>query len=237
MGRQRRARTQTRIVSAAMRVFAEKGPDGAVIDDFVRAAGIAHGTFYNYFTRTDELLLAISKALEDALIRAIEEVIAPLEPGVARVAGGVRLWLAWAQGDPAGCGFIVRSRFRGPLVEERLAADLRDGLQAGDIDVPSVAAGRDLLVGTVLEAMHRLLSGPVAPGYLDEVVEVVLRGLGVDRSAVRRLLRETVPAAAQFTLPIELKAPSSPPSPPSPPRSRRAASARGPRRPPARSGG
>jgi AcrR family transcriptional regulator len=237
VGRQRRERTQTRIVSAAMRVFAEKGPEAAVIDDFVREAGIARGTFYNYFTRTDELLLAVSKALEDALIRAIEEVIEPLEPGVERVACGVRSWLAWAQHDPTGCGFVVRSRFRGPLVEKRLASDLRDGLRAGDINVPSVAVGRDLVVGTVLEAMHRLLSGPVAPGYLEEVTEVVLMGLGVDRSAVRRLLRRPVPVAAQFTLPFDLRAPSSPTSPPSPPRSRPAASARGPRRPPARSGG
>lgn len=236
VGRQRRARTQVRIVSAAMRVFAEKGPEAAVIDDFVREAGIARGTFYNYFTRTDELLLAVSRALEDALIQAIEEVIAPLEPGIERVACGVRLWLAWAQGDPTGCAFVVRSRFRGPLVEERLARDLRDSVRAGAVDLPSVAVGRDLIVGTLLEAMHRLLGGPVPPGYLDEVAAVVLRGLGVDRPTVRRLMRRPV-AAAPFTIPGEFRAPSSSPSPPSPPRSRPAASARGPRRPPARSSG
>lgn len=237
VGRQRRARTQTRIVSAAMRVFAAKGPEAAVIDDVVREAGIARGTFYNYYTRTDELLLAVSTALEDALIRSIREVIAPLEPGVERVASGVRLWLAWAQGDPIGCGFVVRSRFRGPLVEKQLASDLRDGMVAGDIAVSSVAVGRDLIVGTVLEAMQRLLGGPMPTGYLDEVAEVILRGLGVERSTVRRLLRRPVAAATRFSMPVELRVPSSPPSPPSPPRSRPAAFARGPRRPPARSGG
>jgi AcrR family transcriptional regulator len=210
VGRERRARTHARIVAAAMRVFAEKGPDAPVIDDFIRAAGVARGTFYNYFTRTDELLLAVSRSLEARLIRAIEAVIEPLEPGVERVASGVRFWLAWAQGDPTGCSFVVRSRFRGPLVEKQLAADLRDGLEAGDFEFPSVAIGRDLVVGTLLEAMHRMINERVPPGYLDGVATTVLRGLGVDRRSVGRLMRRPVPEPARLGLSLEIRVPSSP---------------------------
>ena len=44
-----------RIIEAALRVFAEKGPDVAVIDDFIHAAGVARGTFYNHFRTTEDL--------------------------------------------------------------------------------------------------------------------------------------------------------------------------------------
>ena len=52
VGRQRRARTQARILEAAFEVFARKGPDAPVIDDFIQAAGVARGTFYNHFRTT-----------------------------------------------------------------------------------------------------------------------------------------------------------------------------------------
>ena len=39
---------------------AEHGPDIPVVDDFVKAAGVSRGTFYNYFKSTSELFEAIA---------------------------------------------------------------------------------------------------------------------------------------------------------------------------------
>ena len=41
VGRERRARTQARILETALGVFAVKGPSTPVIDDFIKAAGVA----------------------------------------------------------------------------------------------------------------------------------------------------------------------------------------------------
>jgi len=193
VGRERRARTQQRIVAAALRVFAEKGPDAAVIDDFIREAGVARGTFYNYFTRTGDLLVAVTQALEDDLIQSINAEMSLLRDPVSRVATGLRLWLAWARDNPVGCAFIVRSRFRGPLVEHQLTADLRDGLDAGAFDFPDVRIARDLVVGSVLEAMHRLLTPPVPRNYADGIVRMILAGLGLDGSVTEEALKWPVP--------------------------------------------
>lgn len=193
VGMERRARTKARILAAAMRVFAEKGPDAPVIDDFIREAGVARGTFYNYFTRTDQLLVAVSRSLEDDLMLSIEEEIAGLEDPVERLATGVRLWLRWARSDPVWCAFIVRSRFRGRLVERQLTADLRDGRLAGSFEFPSIRIGRDLVVGTILEAMHRIMTSPVSLAYADGVARAILRGLGLDTHTIGRLLARPVP--------------------------------------------
>jgi AcrR family transcriptional regulator len=194
VGQQRRARTQARIITAALRVFAEKGTDAPVIDDFIREAGIARGTFYNYFTRPEQLLVAVSRSLEDDLMLSIEAEIGGLRDPVERLATGARLWLRWAHTDRVWCAFIVRSRFRGPLVERQLTADLEGGRRAGAFEFPSVEIARDLVVGTILEAMHRIMTTRVSRTYTDGVVQTILRGLGLDTRAIEKVLGQPAPA-------------------------------------------
>ncbi|HEX7373643.1 MAG TPA: TetR/AcrR family transcriptional regulator [Steroidobacteraceae bacterium] len=194
VGQERRARTRSHIIATALQVFAAKGPDTPVIDDFIRAAGVARGTFYNYFTSTQDLLTAVSTSLEDDLIRAIESEIGALEDPALRLATGLRLWLRWSQSDPTWCGFVVRSRFRGAMVERTLQKDLLDGRKAGALEFASVEAARDVVVGTVLEAMHRILTTRVSRSYPDEVARCVLQALGIERRTVTRLLDRPLPA-------------------------------------------
>lgn len=202
VGQERRARTQTRIVAAALRVFASKGADAPVIDDFIREAGIARGTFYNYFTRTEELLVAVSRSLEDDLMQSIEAEMGDLQDPVLRLATGVRLWLSWARADRVWCAFIVRSRFRGPLVERQLTADLKGGRRAGAFVYPNVETARDLVVGTVLEAMHRIMTKRVPAAYTDGVARAILQGLGLEARAIEKAMTRRLPALRRPVRPL-----------------------------------
>ncbi len=209
VGIERRARTKARIVTAALRVFAAKGTDTPVIDDFIREAGVAHGTFYNYFTRTDQLLLAVSRSLEDDLMLSIEAEMRELRDPVVRLATGVRLWLGWARADPVWCAFIVKSRFRGALVEQQLQSDLKHGRKAGAFRFTSVAVARDLVVGTILEAMSRIMTTPVPKAYTDGVAWAILTGLGLDPTRTDQLLKTPVPRLRRPVQRVGIKAPSS----------------------------
>lgn len=199
VARQRRARMRARILAAAMDVFAEKGPDAPVIDDFVRAAGIARGTFYSYFTSTEELLTAVSAWLEDSLIRSIEAQIGALDDPVLRMATGMRLWLRWSIEDRAWSAFVVRSRFRGRLVERRLNTDLRDALDAGLLQFPSVPMARDLVVGTILQTMRRIVDGRVPASLPEDTTRLILRGLGLGDRAAARAVRAPAPVIGRPT--------------------------------------
>ena len=44
-----RTKRRAQLVACAREVFAERGYHKASIDDVIRAAGVARGTFYNYF--------------------------------------------------------------------------------------------------------------------------------------------------------------------------------------------
>jgi AcrR family transcriptional regulator len=164
-----------------------------VIDDFIREAGIARGTFYNYFTRTEQLLQAVSKSLEDDLMLSIEEAMTDLSDPDLRLATGVRLWLTWARTDPVWCAFIVKSRFRGPFVERRIQMDLKNGRKAGAFLFSRLDAARDLLIGTILEAMARNMTAPLSKAYIEGVAKVILQGLGLQAARIDQLVKMPIP--------------------------------------------
>ncbi|MBL8224423.1 MAG: TetR/AcrR family transcriptional regulator [Chromatiales bacterium] len=210
VGQQRRERTRARILAAALEVFAERGTEAPVIDDFIRAAGIARGTFYTYFRTTAELLVAASADLEDRLMVAIEAALAGRTDPVERLATGTRLWLRRARDDRVLCGFVIRSQLRGRLVEETLVKDLRAGHRRGAFRIGTVAVARDLVVGTIREAMARMLAGPVPRAYPDQVAAAILQGLGTGGRDIRRLLAMPVPVLTGEGSAATAKGPSSP---------------------------
>jgi AcrR family transcriptional regulator len=197
VGRERRARTRLRIVESALAVFAEKGPDVAVIDDFIQAAGVARGTFYNHFRATDELLTATSNWLEDDLMAAIESVNGAFDDPVRRLATGIRLWLHLSRGDAVFCAFLVRSRFRGRTVERHLARDLGEGMATGRLVAPSLELARDLVVGAVREAQVRMMGARVPRTYPEDVARLILRALRVEERRIDGLLATPVPDVAR----------------------------------------
>jgi TetR/AcrR family fatty acid metabolism transcriptional regulator len=64
------AARRAQILNAATAVFAEKGVHRATIKDVARAAGIADGTIYNYFSNKEALLLGILDRLNESQQRA-----------------------------------------------------------------------------------------------------------------------------------------------------------------------
>lgn len=190
---ERKALTRSKILAAAVHVVARKGVTRVVIDDFIRGAGVARGTFYNYFRSTDEVLEAAAQWLEDDLIVSIDEVLAPIDDPVERMTLGMRLWLRKARGDRAWCAFVARFRYHGSLVEQVLARDIGGALGEGRIAVASAPVARDLIVGTIREAMGRMSDAVVPLAYLDELVRAILRSLGVDDAWIRSTLAKPVP--------------------------------------------
>lgn len=59
----RKADRRLSLVAAAAAVFAERGVEATTVDDIVRAAGAAKGTFYLYFGTKDEAVAAVAEQL------------------------------------------------------------------------------------------------------------------------------------------------------------------------------
>jgi AcrR family transcriptional regulator len=119
------------ILSRARTAFAEKGFDGASMQDLARAAGMSVGNFYRYFPSKDAIIESlILRDMEDleanfATILASDDPLAALRLGIA---GHVQ------QNDCDGEGLIwaeiTAAALRKPRIAEltgRMEAAIRDG--------------------------------------------------------------------------------------------------------------
>jgi AcrR family transcriptional regulator len=64
--RNRRTRPDTRrreLVDAALAAFATRGIAGTSVDDIVKTAGAAKGTFYLYFSTKDDAVTAVAERM------------------------------------------------------------------------------------------------------------------------------------------------------------------------------
>jgi len=192
VGKERSARTETRILEAALRVFADMGPDAPKIDDFVQAAGISRGTFYNHFESVEELLDATSEWTTREVTHAIEEAIDGLEGPALRMGVGLRLFFAHAQSDPVWCRFVARVWKVGGI--ELPTRDIAAGLSRGVFRAPSARAARDMLLGGVRQALLHMGTGDASRDYGDQITELYLQALGVDARGVAAVMKHELPA-------------------------------------------
>jgi AcrR family transcriptional regulator len=201
VGRERSARTETRILAAALRVFADMGPDAPKIDDFVQAAGIARGTFYNHFESVEELLGATSEWTTREVIEAIEAALEGIEGPVLRFGLGLRLFFAKAQSDPVWCRFVARVWKIGGL--EFPTRDLVEAARLGMLRAPSAEAARDLLFGGLREALLRMGNERVPDAYGAQMTELCLQALGADARRIAAVMKHELPALPSGARPTE----------------------------------
>lgn len=184
VGTLRREKTRNRLIESALAVFAEKGPDAPTIDDFIAAAGVARGTFYNYFKTTGELLAAVAGESSDQVLAVIDPVVLEEKDPARRVVMGSRLYMTMAARYPLWGTFITRigtrRGARGQLLDEYLTRDLRLAIEAGRFHVGHIAVAHDIALGTIVYGIETLLSGEAPKDYIEQSMFALLRGFGVD---------------------------------------------------------
>ena len=81
--KRRRSATRARLLDGALEVFAERGFNGASVEDICERAGFTRGAFYSNFGSKDELVLALFQATTDRLLEQIGALLPDLanQPG------------------------------------------------------------------------------------------------------------------------------------------------------------
>ncbi|MBO2456336.1 TetR/AcrR family transcriptional regulator [Actinomadura violacea] len=145
---QRRRRTskpaeqvQADLLAAAARLFATRGFSDVAIADIARAAEVATGTFYSYFTSKDDVLLKLRCSVLDGLLeRAAPESAAPgadswWQTAAAVIDSTVRFWFE----DPERSRVVLRGSVAddaaqiAPVLAANFAEGIRLGQQSGDV--------------------------------------------------------------------------------------------------------
>jgi AcrR family transcriptional regulator len=214
VARQKRERMRSHLLQAILIVCAGQTiSDPAVIDDVVREAKVARGTFYKYFKSLEEAVDELGATLADEMTIGIYPLYNVLDKPLQRVATGFLLFLCRAIIDPNWGGFV--SHIGGKLTTEsvlvkHISTDIRLGAEAGYFRVASVEAAADLVLGMTAEAARRISNGNHTVDYARIMTGIVLRGLGTPPAkadhavaqAYTRLCREA-PRCIPWWKPIE----------------------------------
>ncbi|HEU0101739.1 MAG TPA: TetR/AcrR family transcriptional regulator [Mycobacteriales bacterium] len=71
----KRTQTRERLLAAALDVFAERGLNGATVEEICERAGFTRGAFYSNYASKDELLVALYSRQSSRLLNAISRVV------------------------------------------------------------------------------------------------------------------------------------------------------------------
>lgn len=191
VGKRRRVKTEMKIVHAAVKVFAERGPDAPVIDDFIKAAGVARGTFYNYFGSTEELLQATSDFLSEELVMRIDTLIQSYKDPATRFGIGIRLWMRWAVQHPSWSLFLAQVWHS--IKYELPIDDIQEGIATKLFFAPDPFVAWDVIAGAVRQAMFRIAEGDANCVYGNSVAQMCLQALGVRAETIKKIMVMPLP--------------------------------------------
>lgn len=194
----RREATRRHLIECAVAVFAERGPDGAVVDDFVQAAQVARGTFYNYFPALQDLLMAVVATLNDDVVSLIDPMLDGLNSPAERVATGSRAYLRLVTSSKALALFVTRVGQRsgalGTVTRRNLSRDMALARKVGLFDFEDLVAAHDLLRGATMQSIESIHSAEGNLVTADRVLSMALVGLGMKRREAERICALPLPS-------------------------------------------
>jgi AcrR family transcriptional regulator len=182
----RRARTREAIVGAAMRLLAERPIDAIAVDDIVRAAGVAKGSFYNHFADKEALAGALARTLRAQVEAEVGTANAGVEDPAQRVARALCVYLRRAVADPKAAMVLLRLGAQAPAagapLNRGVADDVAAGLVGGRFALPTAEAGVLFILGVAQASLARALGeggGALAPSLGQQMGSLLLRGFGL----------------------------------------------------------
>lgn len=200
-----RERTRDLLLDAAVRVFARKGAGAAAIHEIAAEAGVANGTFYNYFRTREALLEATSLRIARRLHEAIAVSRTAVDDPAERMAIGTRRFVLQAERDRVWAAALLRvwhsTATPSLTAADPLLADLRGGRRKGRFHFTDEKVALDLVQGTVLAGMRSVLDGRPAAAHASAVAAVILRGLGMTATEADAIAARPLPPLVEVSSP------------------------------------
>ena len=185
--------TRTRILEAAVKVFATKGYHDAKVDDIVSEAQTSKGAFYFYFPSKQDIFIALSDTFADLLESKLSEAMQSEDHGLQQMDAALRVSLGLfsqyrglakiALVQAVGLGAVFEERRR--TINDRLTRLVQTRLEvaAAEGSIPPLKA--DLAarawVGALNEiVIHWIYTGtPALEESLPELRKFLARSIGV----------------------------------------------------------
>lgn len=177
----KRDRTRSALLDSAISVFASKGFDATRITDITDHAGLANGTFYNYYRDKHEVLADVATGLALELVTRINDEMVGIDNAVERFVTATTRMLETARQEPEWIDVLLSSIHIVPKLQSQVVQYLRQDLELGvrqgvfkvEVDV--------LLVNQILALVRAavLIDPKVSEATIRRTCESHLRLLGL----------------------------------------------------------
>jgi AcrR family transcriptional regulator len=192
IGREKRARTRAQLVAAASALFARQAVESVTVDDVVREAGVAKGTFYVHFKDLPELTAAVA----DELVKAIDDLLQPIRLSIddpaLRIAYGCSCFIDRALADPGWAGVAARMAAAtatvGEVARRRLLEDIRRYVKSHGGVAISAELTLEVVVGIMLQVFAAIAEGRLSSRHREGAIAAILRAIGLDARQIKSVL-------------------------------------------------
>jgi AcrR family transcriptional regulator len=192
IGREKRARTRAQLVAAASALFAREAVESVTVDDVIREADVAKGTFYVHFKDLHGLIAAVA----DELVASIDELLQPvrlsIEDPAQRIAYGCSCFIDKALSDPEWAGLAARMAATvakgGEVARRRLYEDLKENAKRLPRDGASVELNLVVVVGILLQVLSAIAESRLSSRHREGALTAILRAIGLDARQVKTVL-------------------------------------------------
>lgn len=199
----KRERTRRLLLNAAVKVFATKSIEAASIQEIAAAAGVANGTFYNYFQTKEELVEASAVQIGIDFCERIDASIPHVMDGAERMSIGGRRYMVLAIEQPELARFMmsvaVFSSAWAAQVEPYIRRDLMLGIRQKRFHVASIPAAMDLISGANYAGIGSVLAGRAGKSHVAAISASILRGLGMSPKEADEVARRPLPPLPPLT--------------------------------------
>jgi AcrR family transcriptional regulator len=203
-GQARRARTRANILSTAFALFDERGVDQVTVEDVRESAGLARGSFYNYFLTYEHMLKELAAQIGRQINVEQSERFEDVANMAERIWCNVRYSILRTASDRACSEILIRVT---PLVgavndhmRKHAERALRLAVKRKAIDVPSGGIALDLGYGLVAVMIRRALNFEVDFKEIEAAGLMLLRAFGVAEIEARRISRLPLPVLPELRL-------------------------------------
>ncbi|WP_292151994.1 TetR/AcrR family transcriptional regulator [Brevundimonas sp.] len=197
VGREKRARTRARILAAAFGLFDERGMDRVTVDDVRDAAGLARGSFYNYFSTYEDMLKDMAATITAQLNTEQSLFFDHLTDPAERICRNIQYTILRLSSDPSCSGVMVRvTPLIGPAtphMRQHAEASMRQAQVIAAIDVPSPAVAMDMGYGLVVMLIRRAMTDGLAVGDIEAAGLMLLRAFGVPEDRAQAIAAAPLP--------------------------------------------
>ena len=196
-GLPKRARTRKKLITAARDLIYAKGIEKVAIVDITKAAGLAAGSFYNYFPNKGAIVSAILDDFEEVFSEHLDPYRLSLKDPAMRLSVTLKYYFKQSQDNEAWRSFVINAGLSDQKVlvqpSQQCFEDISIGMRGGRFKSDSAAITESLITGMATHVGLEIQRGKLPRSAVTETIRHVLRMLGLPDIAAKAFADAPLP--------------------------------------------